>query len=92
MAVYEYRCASCNHQFEVWTMFKEETKCPSCDSTDVGRLMSATSFKLKGTGWYATDYKGKSPGAAPATDSSESCGDAGSKPECASCPAADTSA
>jgi putative FmdB family regulatory protein len=93
VAVYEYRCASCSNQFEVWTMFKEETKCPSCDSTDVGRLMSATSFKLKGTGWYATDYKGKSPGAAPVTaDSGDSCGEAGSKPECASCPAADTSA
>lgn len=95
MAVYEYRCESCGNQFEVWTMFKEETRCPSCESTQVGRMMSATSFQLKGTGWYATDYKGKSPGAAPpaASDTTEtSCDDAGSKPECASCPAADSSA
>jgi putative FmdB family regulatory protein len=99
VAVYEYRCESCGKQFEVWTMFKEETKCPSCESTQVGRLMSATSFKLKGSGWYATDYKGKSPGAAPVTasdaasDAGEtSCGEAGSKPECASCPVADSGA
>ncbi len=95
MAVYEYRCESCSSQFEVWTIFKEETKCPSCGSTDVGRLMSATTFQLKGSGWYATDYKGKTSGANNAGTSSDSdtpsC-DPGSKPECASCPAADSSA
>ena len=95
MAVYEYRCESCGNQFEIWTIFKEETKCPSCGGTDVGRLMSATSFKLVGSGWYATDYKGKSPGASAPPVSSEAkeptC-DAGSKPECATCPAADSSA
>ena len=95
MAVYEYRCEDCSKQFEVWTIFKEETKCPSCDSTNVGRLMSATTFKLKGSGWYATDYKDKTPGAEPPTKPSDSeapsC-DPGSKPDCASCPAADSNA
>ena len=99
MAVYEYRCRGCGEEFEVWTIFKEETRCPSCAGTDVGRLMSPTSFKLKGSGWYATDYKGESPGAetpasdAPASEapSTPSC-DPGSKPECASCPAADSGA
>jgi len=94
MAVYEYRCEGCDHQFEVWTIFKEETACPSCGGTDVGRLMSPTSFKLKGSGWYATDYKGKSLGAEarkPTESSAPSC-DPGTRPECASCPAADSGA
>ncbi|MFH1532026.1 MAG: zinc ribbon domain-containing protein [Pseudomonadota bacterium] len=95
MAIYEYRCESCGGKFEVWTQFKEETKCPSCGGADVGRLMSLSSFKLNGTGFYATDYKGKSPGASaptPASEQREAACDPGSKPECAACPAANTSA
>ena len=90
MAVYEYRCTGCGEQFEVWTQFEEELKCPSCGATDVGRLMSATNFKLNGPGFYVNDYGGKKP---PPTEAAESsCGEAGSKPECAACPAADSNA
>ena len=94
MAVYEYQCEGCGEKFEVWTIFKEETKCPSCGSADVGRLMSASSFKLKGSGWYATDYKGKSPGSAPppAEADTSSCEEAGTKPQCATCPASESNA
>jgi len=95
MAIYEYRCESCGDKFEVWTQFKEAAKCPSCGGADVGRLMSLSSFKLNGTGFYATDYKDKTPGQTPpkpTSDSKEPTCDPGSKPECAACPAADSSA
>ncbi|MBM4373350.1 MAG: zinc ribbon domain-containing protein [Deltaproteobacteria bacterium] len=89
MAIHEYRCAACGHSFEVWTMFHDEPRCPSCGDTRVSRQISQTSFVLKGSGWYATDYRGSKP--APATpasgDATPSC-TAGSKPECATCPAA----
>jgi putative FmdB family regulatory protein len=69
MPIYEYRCDQCG-TFEVTQRITEEPlkKCPTCNA-DVNRIISATSFVLKGSGWYATDYarKGKSE---PSTDSS----------------------
>ncbi len=106
MAVYEYRCEDCGEEYEVWTQFHEESLCPTCHSANVVRMMSQTSFKLEGTGWYATDYKGKTPGSASIksgdadskvndTDSNTAnapSSDTGSKDEYAKHPAADSSA
>src|SRR5512143_4083426 len=60
MPIYEYLCRKCG-EFEVTQKITEPrlTRCPSCQSK-VTKLMSSTSFQLKGTGWYATDYAGKS--------------------------------
>jgi len=58
MPIYEYKCKKCGKEFENWlTSFSEsnKTKCPECNSK-VSRLISSSSFVLKGTGWYATDY------------------------------------
>ncbi|MBI4509467.1 MAG: zinc ribbon domain-containing protein [Deltaproteobacteria bacterium] len=59
MPIYEYACNSCNHRFETWQRMTESPvdECPSCRGGQVRRLISATTFSLKGTGWYATDYK-----------------------------------
>ena len=57
MPIYEYRCPDCKQIFEEWQRDYEEHEvmCPVCGSK-AERLISHTSFILKGTGWYATDY------------------------------------
>lgn len=65
MPIYEYRCNKCG-DFEVMQKITEKplSKCPTCKAK-VSKLMSNTSFQLKGTGWYITDYaKGDKGGAA----------------------------
>ena len=65
MPIYEYRCDDCNQIFEEWQSgFEEkEVACPVC-GTPSKRIMSNTSFILKGSGWYVTDYAAKNPSAA----------------------------
>lgn len=59
MPIYEYRCDKCG-TFEVTQRITEKPlgKCPTCKSK-VKKLISNTSFQLKGTGWYITDYARK---------------------------------
>lgn len=53
----EYKCNNCNNIVEVWERFdKVPEKCPKCGGT-IKRIISKTTFKLKGSGWYQTDYK-----------------------------------
>jgi putative FmdB family regulatory protein len=61
MPIYEYQCNACNHQFDVLQKMSDAplTDCPSCHKAALQKMMSATSFQLKGTGWYATDFKTK---------------------------------
>lgn len=59
MPIYEFACEACRHEFEIWTSIHDTAipKCPSCGKKKARRLISTTSFSLKGTGWYVTDYK-----------------------------------
>lgn len=59
MPIYEYRCAKCG-DFDVMQKITEKPlgKCPTC-KRKVTKLVSNTSFQLKGSGWYLTDYAGK---------------------------------
>ena len=61
MPIYEYQCAKCKKVHEIWQKITEEpaTKCPSCGGK-IERMISASGFALKGTGWYKTDYERKS--------------------------------
>jgi putative FmdB family regulatory protein len=61
MPIYEYGCDACGHRFEAWQRMSEPpfTACASCGAARVSRLISATSFSLKGNGWYLTDYARK---------------------------------
>ena len=61
MPIYEYECGQCGRIKEVIQKFSDKplTRCDHC-SGRVHKLVSHTSFHLKGTGWYATDYAGKS--------------------------------
>ena len=60
MPIYEYRCAACGHQDEHQQKVAEAplTKCPACGKAKYQKQLSAAGFQLKGTGWYATDFKG----------------------------------
>ena len=61
MPIYEYRCDGCNTVFEEWRRHTDdimEEPCPKCHKT-AHRLISNTSFVLKGGGWYVTEYGGR---------------------------------
>ena len=59
MPIYEYQCGSCGHEAEVFQRMsdEDETQCPACESETWKRLISAAGFRLKGGGWYETDFK-----------------------------------
>jgi putative FmdB family regulatory protein len=59
MPFYEYQCAKCGHHEEVLQSINEKplTKCPNCGKQGLRKLISAPVFRLKGSGWYETDFK-----------------------------------
>lgn len=61
MPIYEYQCTDCHHTFDMLQKINDEPikKCPQCTKNTVTRLVSAAGFQLKGSGWYATDFKNK---------------------------------
>ena len=60
MPFYEYQCKSCGHELEAMEKVSDPPlkKCPDCGKSQLQRLMSAPVFRLKGGGWYETDFKG----------------------------------
>lgn len=82
MPIYEYKCADCGHGLEAIQKVSDEPlkDCPACGRQSLKRLISAAGFQLKGTGWYATDFKhgSKKPADSkkeePKKDSTESSG------------------
>jgi putative FmdB family regulatory protein len=60
MPFYEYQCKSCGHELEAMQKVSDSPlrKCPKCGKAQLTRLMSAPVFRLKGGGWYETDFKG----------------------------------
>jgi putative FmdB family regulatory protein len=60
MPFYEYQCKSCGHELEAMQKVSDAPlkKCPDCGKAQLTRLMSAPVFRLKGGGWYETDFKG----------------------------------
>ena len=59
MPIYEYRCDSCGHELDALQKLSDDLlkDCPACDAAALRRLISAPSFRLKGGGWYETDFK-----------------------------------
>ena len=96
MPIYEYQCKSCGHELEAIQKLTDDPlkECPACGDLELTKLVSAAGFRLKGGGWYETDFKGSkdkkknlvggdsaAPASAPASDSTSSgTGKAEAKP------------
>ena len=80
MPIYEYRCDSCNHEMEAVQKISDEplVNCPACDNDTLKKIISAAGFRLKGGGWYETDFKsGKKKNVAGGDSSSGGSGSGG---------------
>lgn len=71
MPVYEYQCKSCSKVIEAWQKISDTplTVCTHC-SGELTKIISCSSFHLKGAGWYVTDYAGKNAGNGSAKEAS----------------------
>jgi putative FmdB family regulatory protein len=95
MPIYEYRCSNCGHQQEFLQKLSEapHTRCTKCGQETFSKMVTAAGFQLKGSGWYATDFKGGAtkPAAkeAPGSGESKAEGPASAAPACGTgaCPA-----
>jgi len=80
MPIYEYRCSSCGFQKEYLRKLSDPalTDCPECGKQTFSKMLSAAGFQLKGSGWYATDFRnsGAKPAAKSGTDKSDTKTDA----------------
>ena len=72
MPIYAYKCASCGHAKDVLRKISDAplTQCPACGAETFTKQVTAAGFQLKGSGWYATDFKGGNK--APAADGEKS--------------------
>ncbi|MCK9991417.1 MAG: FmdB family zinc ribbon protein [Rugosibacter sp.] len=86
MPIYAYRCTQCGFEKEMMQKISDSplTTCPSCQAETFAKQLTAPGFQLKGSGWYATDFKG---GSANKPASAES---ASTAPSAASAPASTT--
>jgi putative FmdB family regulatory protein len=59
MPIYEYRCESCDHELEALQKMSDPalSQCPACQNESLMKVISAAAFRLKGAGWYETDFK-----------------------------------
>ena len=79
MPIYEYQCNACGHVCDVLQKISDEplTYCPECGAQELRKLLSAPNFRLKGGGWYETDFKDKNQ--RNLANASDSGSDSGSK-------------
>ena len=61
MPIYEYQCKECGHVFDALQKMSDDplTDCPDCGQASLRKMLSAPNFRLKGGGWYETDFKDK---------------------------------
>lgn len=59
MPIYEYQCTNCDHRLEALQKISDDPlrDCPACQQDKLKKLVSAAAFRLKGSGWYETDFK-----------------------------------
>lgn len=76
MPIYDYRCTSCGIEKEMMQKMSEAplTTCPECGKETFAKQLSAAGFQLKGSGWYATDFKGGSKPKEESAAASTPCG------------------
>ena len=73
MPIYAYKCSSCGHALDVLQKVSDALlrSCPNCGAETFAKQLTAAGFQLKGTGWYATDFKNGSGDGKRATESKE---------------------
>jgi len=88
MPIYAYKCESCGHAKDVLQKVSDAplTDCPACGAATFRKQLTAAGFQLKGSGWYATDFKGSAGGTAATAAAPAAAAD--SKPAEAAAPAA----
>jgi putative FmdB family regulatory protein len=74
MPIYEYACTSCGFEKDFLQKMSEPalTECPACHQSSLVKKLSAPGFQLKGSGWYATDFKGGTSSSAKKTETESS--------------------
>jgi putative FmdB family regulatory protein len=67
MPIYAYRCTACGHSQDVLQKLSDSalSVCPACGASAFAKQLTAAGFQLKGSGWYATDFKGAAAGKKP---------------------------
>ena len=82
MPIYAYKCESCGHAKDVLQKISDAplTDCPACGAATFSKQLTAAGFQLKGSGWYATDFKGGSGGTAAAATGTAAASSTESKP------------
>lgn len=89
MPIYDYRCGACGHELEAMHKMSDDplTLCPECGEEALKKQLSAAGFRLKGGGWYETDFKSgnKKNVAEKSSDSSKSSGHSCNSGGCSSC-------
>ncbi len=89
MPIYEYKCTGCQHTLEAIQKMTDAPlrDCPACGTAQLKRLVSAAGFQLKGSGWYATDFKhsGKKPKEDKTEKKSDAPGDAAPPKKASGC-------
>jgi putative FmdB family regulatory protein len=80
MPIYAYRCSACGHAKDVLQKLSDAplTTCPSCAAESFSKQVTAAGFQLKGSGWYATDFKGG--GSSATSSTAPSTSGSGSEP------------
>ena len=96
MPIYAYKCESCGHAKDVLQKISDAplTDCPACGAPKFSKQLSAPGFQLKGSGWYATDFKGSGgvtgAAAASAPAAGESSGGESAAPATPTAPSANS--
>jgi putative FmdB family regulatory protein len=79
MPIYAYKCSACGFAKDVLQKISDPvlTDCPTCGAATYSKQLTAAGFQLKGSGWYATDFKGGGGGGAAAAESAVAATEAG---------------
>jgi len=93
MPIYAYRCASCGHAKDVLQKISDPqlSVCPSCGADAFRKQVTAAGFQLKGSGWYATDFRNGSGAAAAATSTAAPASSDAAAPAASTAPSSSSS-
>ena len=94
MPIYAYKCESCGHAKDVLQKISDAplTVCPACGQSSFSKQLTAAGFQLKGSGWYATDFRGGTSGTGGTTATATAAADSAASAGSDSAPAASATA